>query len=513
MMAERARTDCGAKERRNCSLRTRSQGGKATRRCVRERRSIAVLAVSAVVSTVLATTLRAQEASPDREAATAVIAEKAFRLYRWQEDYSYLASKERTGWEQLKYIPLPGLPGVWLSLGGEGRFRVDAYGPYLFGLGKSGSYWASKQERVFQHLDLHVGQVLRAFVQVDTSREKGRPVQRAYDQSYADVRQAFIDVVLPVGAGSATFRAGREELYLGASRWLAVRDPTNIRRSFDGFLAEYNDRMLTLRAFAAHPVNILPGAFDDNTSNQEYFRGGYAIVRKPFDLPVTLDAYVYGRQQRSVTYARGTAPEDRWSGGARIAARFGSVEATGEATYQWGSFGTAAISAYGAFGDLGYRFSSLGFAGPPATPKIGVRSHYASGDDNLKSSTFSNFTGAYPAASVISEMSLISVSNAVNVQPYVQFFIDPGVVLGANWNFVRKVSTADSVYGPIGTLITAKNSAAHDVAQIGQVDITWDVNRFLQVHALYAHVFAGQYIRDAGGRSFDYYRLQVMFRW
>lgn len=503
----------GAKDCRDSPLRTRSQSGIAPRRCARARQSIAVLAVSAVVSTVPATTPQAQEQPSDGEATTAVIAERAFRLYRWQEDYSNLAGKERSGWEQFKYIPLPGLPGVWLSLGGEGRFRVDAYGPYLFGLGKSGYSWVSKQERVLQHLDLHVGQSLRAFVQVDTARENGRPVQRAYDQSDADVRQAFMDVVLPAGAGSATFRAGREELYLGASRWLAVRDPTNIRRSFDGFLAEYDDRMLTLRAFAAHPVNILPGAFDDDTSNREYFRGGYAILRKPFGLPATFDAYVYGRQQASATYARGTAPEDRWSGGARIAARLANVEAVGEATYQWGSFGTAAISAYGAFGDLGYRFSSLSFAGLPVTPKIGARSHYASGDDNLKSNTFSNFTGAYPAASVISEMSLISASNAANVQPYVQFFIDPGLVLGANWNFVRKVSMADSVYGPIGTLITAKTSTAHDVAQIGQIDLTWDVNRFLQVHALYAHVFAGQYIRDAGGRSFDYYRLQIMFRW
>jgi hypothetical protein len=35
-----------------------------------------------------------------------------------------------------------------------------------------------------------------------------------------------------------------------------------------------------------------------------------------------------------------------------------------------------------------------------------VRALYLSGDDNLKSHTFHNSTGAYPLASVISEMSL-----------------------------------------------------------------------------------------------------------
>jgi len=72
---------------------------------------------------------------------------------------------------------------------------------------------------------------------------------------------------------------------------------------------------------------------------------------------------------------------------------------------------------------------------------------------------------------------------------------------------------ADSVYGPVGTLITAKNSTSLDVAQIGQIDMTWNIDRFLQLHALYSYVFAGQYIRDARGRDFDYYRLQIMARW
>jgi hypothetical protein len=83
-----------------------------------------------------------------------------------------------------------------------------------------------------------------------------------------------------------------------------------------------------------------------------------------------------------------------------------------------------------------------------------VRAHYASGDDNLNSAAFHNFTASYPDASVISET--ISASNVKNLQPYVQFFVSPNAVFGASWNFVRKVTMADSVYGPIGTIITAR---------------------------------------------------------
>ena len=39
------------------------------------------------------------------------------------------------------------------------------------------------------------------------------------------------------------------------------------------------------------------------------------------------------------------------------------------------------------------------------------------------------------------------------------------------------------------------------------------MTRFVQLHALYSRTFAGQYIENAGGRSFDYYRLQIMARW
>ena len=66
------------------------------------------------------------------------------------------------------------------------------------------------------------------------------------------------------------------------------------------------------------------------------------------------------------------------------------------------------------------------------------------------------------AASAISEMSLslISASNVKNLQSYVQFFVSPNAVFGVSWNFVRKATTADSVYGRLGTIITAPNSTA-----------------------------------------------------
>ena len=432
-----------------------------------------------------------------------------FRLYRWQEDYLWLSRKSGplSDYERLKYIHLGGAPTNYLSLGGELRYRYDGYNPYLFGLTANGKPFGSHQERLFLHGDLHLTEYFRAFVQFDTAAEAGRPVQRVYDQSKPDLRQAFGDLMMPTGAGTTTLRVGRQELWLGPSRWLAVRDPTNIRRSFDGALLEYRDEVFTLRGFAARPVLISPGLFDDTTSAIEAFRGFYLRASRPFSLPVSIDLYLLGKQLNNATYARGSGREDRWTAGGRAAGKLAALDYVIEGSYQFGTFGSADISAWGFFTDI-----SRAFEGFSVTPRLGLRSHYASGDRDLKESTLRTFSAPYPAASVIAEMSLLSVSNTFNLQPYIQLTLPYNLVLGANWNWVWKPTAADSVYGPIGTLITAPTSSASTVAQIGQLDMTWDVTPFLQVHALYAHIFAGDYIKAATGRDFDYYRLQIMTR-
>jgi hypothetical protein len=109
-------------------------------------------------------------------------------------------------------------------------------------------------------------------------------------------------------------------------------------------------------------------------------------------------------------------------------------------------------------------------------------------------------------------MSLLSVSNTINLQPYVQVKVPNGPVLDASWNWVSRASLADSVYGPPGTIFRAPGSKAANVAQIGQLAFTWDLSPFLQLHGVYSHTFAGDYIKAAKGHDMDYYRLQVMQR-
>jgi hypothetical protein len=450
-------------------------------------------------------TLGAQEGGDESRSTE----DSRFHLYRWQEDYLWLSRKAAplTDYERLKYIHLGGVPENYLSLGGELRYRLDRYNPYLFGLTASGRTWSSNQERAFFHADLHLTSHFRAFVQLDAAKEDGRPVQRTFDQSAPDLRQAFGDLILPTGTGTTTLRAGRQELWLGPSRWLSVRDPANIHRSFDGGMVEYEDKSLTFRGFAARPVNIAPDLFDDTTSSTEFFRGFYAIAKQPFFLPATLDLYLLGKELDSATYARGTAREDRWTAGARVTGKLAAFDYIAEGAYQFGTFGSANISAWGFYGNVSHALASF-----TVTPRFGLRSHYASGDRDLISSIFRTFSAPYPATGEISGLSLLTVSNMVNLEPYVQVTLPHNIVVGGGWNADWKVTIPDAVYGPTGTPIKAPGSQAKDVAQGPHLYFTWDANRFLQVQGYYSRTFAGDYIKDAKGRDFDYYRLRVMMR-
>jgi hypothetical protein len=433
-----------------------------------------------------------------------------FRLYRWQEDYLWLSRKTGplTDYERLKYIHLGGAADNYLSIGGELRYRFDRYNPYLFGLTASGSTWSSKQERALLHADLHLTSYFRAFMQVDAAKEDGRPVQRSFDQSAPDLRQAFGDLILPIGVGTTTLRAGREELWLGPSRWLSVRDPANIRRSFDGGMLEYKTETFTFRGFAARPVAIKPDMFDDSTSSTEYFRGFYAIAQQPLSLPLSADLYLLGKELGSITFARGTSHEDRWTVGARVAGTLAAIDYVAEVAHQFGTFDSANISAWGFYGNVSHILGSS-----DVKPRFGLRSYYASGDRDLTSSTLRTFSAPYPAEGDISGMWLLSPSNLMSLEPYLQLTPRNDLLIGAGWNAMWKVTINDAVYGPIGTIIKAPGSQAKEVAQVPYLYSTWSVSRFLQIHAFYSHTFAGDYVKDAKGRDFDYYRLRVTLRY
>src|SRR5262249_23501309 len=138
-----------------------------------------------------------------------------YQKLRYEEDYTYLRDPARRTdfWDPIKYIPLGDRGDVYLSLGGEGRERYEFYNNFRWDPNSPDTHGYFLQ-RYLLPADLHVGESLRVFAQLQSSLEdwrEGGP--RPSDEDRADVHQLFADLRLWSGQStdSATLRLGRQE--------------------------------------------------------------------------------------------------------------------------------------------------------------------------------------------------------------------------------------------------------------------------------------------------------------
>ncbi|WP_119419090.1 DUF1427 family protein [Desertibaculum subflavum] len=83
--------------------------------------------------------------------------------------------------------------------------------------------------------DVRFRDVLRGFVQIGVLEQSGRDGGSGpNDIDHLDVMQASLDLSDGVAGGRATLRGGRQEMSLGSSRLVSVRESPNARHTFDG---------------------------------------------------------------------------------------------------------------------------------------------------------------------------------------------------------------------------------------------------------------------------------------
>src|SRR5262249_28721442 len=138
-------------------------------------------------------------------------------------------------------------------------------------------------QRYMLHGDLHLSDQVRAFTQlksgVVTDRTGG---PRPTDEDRLDLHQGFVDVAGRLGGDDTlTMRLGRMELQYGSSRLVSVRESPNVRQSFDGALLILRTGGWRVDAFAVHPVETVPGEFDDASDRSRDFFGLYGTGPLP----------------------------------------------------------------------------------------------------------------------------------------------------------------------------------------------------------------------------------------
>ncbi len=435
----------------------------------------------------------------------------AYALNRADEDYSYLRDPTlRTDfWDPVKYIPL-NESGIWyLSLGGEVRERYEYFSNPNWGGGPPGSGYLL--QRYFLHADLHIGEHVRLFTQLQSSLEDGRNGgPRPTDKDKLDLHQAFLDIRFYLGGdGSFVLRSGRQELVYGSSRIIDVREGPNVRQSFDGFRAMFLTGDIKVDAFATKPVETKPYVFGDGTDNSRALWGVYSVI--PFSiLPKgNIDLYYVGYYNRDAVYDQGSAHETRHSVGTRLWRTAMPIDYNFEFIYQFGKFGSGDIQAWTAASDTGYTFDSL-----PFHPRLGLKADIISGDKDPNNPNLQTFNPLFPKGAYFSEDNLIGPANLINLNPTADLHFTGSLKLSINWDYFWRESTHDGIYNNAPALVqSGDNSNARYIGSEPQTQLEWDIDRHITFIAIYAHFLTGPFLRETGpGKDVDYFTTWMTYK-
>jgi hypothetical protein len=430
-------------------------------------------------------------------------ARPALQSLRYDEDYSFLADPaQRTEfWDAVKYIPLAGGRAGFLSFGGEARERFEAYENEFFSTSpnEDNAYFL---QRYLLHADYHPTEWLRAFGQLQSSLEDGRPGgPRPTDRDSIDVHQLFADLAMNAGDnGRLTMRAGRQEMSYGSERLISVREGLNNRRAFDAVRLLYHQNSVSVDAFFSSPVEVDRGAFDDQHIHDEWFWGGYATVPFPGLPGIKLDFYYLGLHNPHTVYAQGAGSEERHTVGTRFFGKLGHWDFNHEVVYQFGHFGSGDIRAWSVATDQGYTFDNVW-----GTPRLGLKAAIASGDRSTNNANLQTLNPLFPRGNYFTEAALLGPQNFFDVHPCLQLRPFPKWTFETGVDFYWRESLADGIYTPGSSVIYRGNpNFARFVGTDFSFVIGWQATRHINVSTGYTHFFAGQFIHQNGGEDVNY---------
>ncbi|MEO1080076.1 MAG: alginate export family protein [Pseudomonadota bacterium] len=424
-------------------------------------------------------------------------ADPAFKFFRWDEDYRALSGvQDLSFYDRLKFTELT--DSMYLSFGGGIRERLNYYQNDLFGLttNNDGNLLLS---RLLVHGDLHLNENARLFVELGGhyTREDGI-APGPFDEDEVDVTQAFVDL----SASNTTVRLGRQEMSLGSTRLVGVRDGPNVRRAFDGVRIDSSWKAVDLRLFALQEVRVLDGSWDNESNAGEELWGAYGSLESSIS---RFDIYYLGLNRDAASYAQGRADETRHSFGVRAYGQRGAWDWDYEAIYQGGSFGDADIRAWTAATVTGFSLDEL-----PWKPRLALSANIASGDDDLEDGTLGTFNPLYPNLMYFEEAAILAPQNFTNLEPEITVYPSDRLSISFDWDFFWRLEREDAVYvRGLRPLTGTQGTSERFVTHVPSLSIDYEINRYLAVNLSYSRFFAGDVIDDAGGTDIDFLKLEA----
>ncbi len=421
---------------------------------------------------------------------TATAFGQAIKLMRYDEDYSGLKDSSRNFYNTLKFLPLSGSKKVYITFGGEARAE---YG------GKINEDWIKDQgfnssilQRYALYTDLHIGERLRLFAQLNSALENGSKYGPApVDEDQLAVQNLFVEYNIPLdGEKKIAVRLGRQEVNYGSGRLISVREGTTVRQYFTGGKLMYAASKFNLDAFVLEADEVNFGVFDNRPSHQANLWGAYANLY--IERGGNLDFYYLGIKRDQSAFEEGIEKEIRHTIATRYWKSGGGFIYNLEAAYQFGKFGNGNINAWTMAIEMGYMFEQMKFK-----PSINLRNDYISGDKKAGDANLQTFNPLYPKGGYFGFNPLIGPANLIDLHPYITLILTDKLTAQAdvvvNWRY----SLNDGIYRPSGNFNTAGSLSNHrfiGTTYLLSADYQFNQNLSFSIGGQYFKV--GYFIKD-----------------
>lgn len=386
---------------------------------------------------------------------------------------------------------------ISFDIGATTRLRGESYAGRPFGAAGPGDdtygLW-----RALVHTEVRHGDRWAAHVELGWHAQYGRADgPTPTDAGAPDVRQAWVELGLP---DHGRLRVGRQELVLGASRLVSVRDGPNLRRVFDGALATGKRGAWRGQVFIVRPVDDRPGWLDDRTDSGQLFAGAF-LTRSV--AAAGIDLYYLHLDRNAARFGAATAFERRHSVGIRWFGSRGAIDHDFEAVGQWGHFGNARIAAWTVASDTGVTHKQLRF---------GIKANITSGDHDPADAVLTTFNPLFPNLTYFNDAALLAPQNHIDLHPSLTIDVTQRLQASAGIDWFWKTTRADDVYRGPGLPVGAAGGA-RAVGRQTDLTLRWRVGSRIDVRTSYVRFDIGPALRAVGGTDTVFAMVSVQSRW
>lgn len=438
------------------------------------------------------------------------------------------AQYEKPVWNLHDTLNLP----KWLSLSVEQRTRYETMDGSFKAGGKGGDQQIPLQTDVFAQARFNHFRFGGEFLD---ARQLGSDLATGVNNTHvdeADLIQGYLawsdQNFLHSGLGTE-ITAGRQTLNFGSRRLIARNAMRNTINSFDGLrfrVVDYGNWQFN--AFVTMPVNrypssataILDGEHDfDTADGKTGFSGGFFEMYN-ISFGVNAEMYLYHLDEGDSAKSQ-TRNRRYFTPGGRLYIKpaKGDVDFQLETIGQFGTIHTSATNNKALQHEAWYQHVDLGYTVDMNwKPRFAVLYDYASGDENPTDGNDERFDTLYGARRF--EFGATGIYGAfarsnINSPGYnVGFSPLSNVQVGLNHRFYWLAEKKDA--WTTSGLSDAKGKTDDYIGHQIELTSRWDVNSSLNFETGWAHLFKGEFAKNApkapDTQDVDYFYVQSMLR-